>query len=209
MMPDPPATVTCPYGHSFPSSQLSVRGGQYVCPVCDGAQWASPRPGRVWSRRLLQPPMVLLAIAVLLEVGLQITSIGLGAAYADQNLTGSGWLIVNGILSLVGTAAVLVGVIAIVPPLKAASWTRRRLFVPLMVVGIGLVVTGVGGLFGIGLNVALLNASAPGANWQMAGELLDALSTLALGGVAIWIALVIRAAADQPAAAEEQLPSTT
>lgn len=208
MMPDPPATVTCPYGHSFPSGQLSVRGGQYVCPVCDGAQWASPRPGRVWSRRLLQPPMVLLALGVLLEVGLQITSIGLGAAYADQNLTGSGWLIVNGVLSLVGTAAVLIGVLAIIPPLKVAGWTRRRLVVPLLVVGIGLVVTGIGGLFGIGLNVALLDASAPGATWQMAGEILDALSTIVLGGVAVWIALAIRAAGDPPIASEEQLPST-
>ena len=153
--------------------------------------------------------MVLLALGVLLEVGLQITSIGLGVAYADQHLTGSGWLIVNGVLSLVGTAAVLIGVLAIIPPLRAPGWTRRRLVVPLLVVGIGLVVTGIGGLFGIGLNVALLNDSAPGATWQMAGELLDAFSTLALGGVAVWIALVIRAADEPQTAAEEQLPSTT
>jgi hypothetical protein len=153
--------------------------------------------------------MVLLAIGVLLEVGLQITSIGLGAAYADQHLAGSGWLIVNGVLSLVGTAAVLIGVVAIIPPLRAPGWTRRRLVVPLLVVGIGLVVTGIGGLFGIGLNVALLDVSSPGANWQMAGELLDAFSTIALGGVALWIALVIRASGEPQTAAEEQLPSTT
>lgn len=199
MMPQQsPDTVTCPYGHTFPSSQLTVRNGQYVCPVCEGAQWANPRAQRPWSRSLLQPPFLLLAAAIVLEVGLQVTTIGLGAEYANQNLGGSGWLIANGVLSLLGTAAILVGVFALIPPVRAGEWLRRRLFLPLFLIGLGLVVSGIGGLFGIGLNLALLDVSSPGAGWQLAGQLLDALSSLALGGVGIWVAVLVRSSGEDP-----------
>lgn len=173
-----------------------MRNGQYVCPVCEGAQWATPRAQRPWSRSLLQAPFVLLAAAIVLEVGLQITTIGLGAVYANQNLGGSGWLIVNGVLSLIGTAAILVGVIALIPSVRAGAWLRRRLFVPLLLIGIGLVLSGIGGLFGIGLNLALLDVSSPGATWQLAGQLLDALSSLALGAVGVWVAVLVRSSAE-------------
>lgn len=195
MTTTPPDTVTCPYGHTFPRSQLTVRAGQYVCPVCDSAPWATPRAPREWSRTLLRAPLVLLVVATLLEVGLQVTTVGLGVVYADQNLGGSGWLLVNAALSVVGMAAVVVGVLALLQPLALGGWTRHRLFAPLVVIGAGLALSGVGGLFGIGLNLSLLTISSPGAGWQLAGQVLDALSSLALGGVAIWIAVVLRTSA--------------
>ena len=201
--------VTCPYGHTFPTTQLTVRAGQYVCPVCDGPRWAVPVGRRPWSRSLLLAPLVVIALAVLLEVGVQVTTIGLGSTYQDQHLGGSGWLIFDGVLSLVGIVLIVGGVVALARLMTAPDWTRQRMAVPLAVIGAGLALNGIAGLFGLGFNVALLNVSSPGASWQFAGQLLDSVSQLALGLVGLWIAVLFKSSSDtQPSSASQTSPPT-
>jgi hypothetical protein len=177
-------------GHTFPFEQLTIRDGLSVCPVCDQLRSAPRRS--TWSRTALAHPLLLLAGAALMLFLETISGIGIGATYQNQHVGGAGWLTAGSIVSLVGVAVVIAAVIRLVVAVRAGSWTRSLLAVPLMLIAVGAGLLAAGDLVEIGLNVAFVNASQPGAGWQLFGQVFDTLFFAGLAGVLGWTAVLSR-----------------
>lgn len=187
-----PSFLTCPVGHTFPYEQLTVRDGQNVCPVCDQTQWATPRRARPWSRTLLRNPLLLLMGAIVLFLVETISAIGIGATYTNENVGGAAWLIAGSAVSAFGTVLLVAGVARVFFALRSQSWTRALLSMPLLILAGGAALLTVGDLLGLGLNIAFLNASNPGATWQLVGAIFDALFFGGLAGALAWVGLLAR-----------------
>src|ERR1700728_1243882 len=175
------SSLTCPAGHTFPDDQLTTRDGLYVCPVCDQAAPARTESASAWSRALLANPLLLLLGAIVMFLVEMVTGIGIGTTYQTQHVGGAVWLTVGSAVSLFGTVLLGVGIVRIAAALRSRSWSRSILSVPLLVVASGVAVLALGDALEVGLNVAFLNASDPGAAWQLAAQILD---TLFFAGIA-------------------------
>lgn len=197
-MSELPPTLTCPAGHTFPSAQLTLREGLAVCPVCEGAGWARPRPA--WSRGLLANPLFLLAGAALMFLVELISSIGLGVEYEHVRVAGAGWLVAGSSVAVVGAAVVIAGIVRLATVLRSRAWTRSLLAVPLVVVAVGTALLTVADLLDLGLNITFLNASDPGAGWQLTGQVFDILFYAGITGALLWASGLTRRSdpADQP-----------
>ena len=95
-------------------------------------------------------------------------------------------------LSLVGVALLGLGIVRIVVALRSHSWTRATLSLPLLVLAGGLAVLALGDVLELGLNIADLNASAPGAAWQMIAQIFDILFFGGLAAATGWVATLAR-----------------
>lgn len=201
-------TLTCPQGHTFPYEQLTLRDGLSVCPICDRMDWAAPRA--TWSRRLLADPLILLAAAALMFLVEAICGIGIGTAYSNAHVGGAGWLVAGSALSLVGIAVVIAGIVRAAMVVRSARWTRSALAVPFLLIAVGAALVAVGDGLELGLAVAFLNASNPGAGWQLAGQIFDTLFFAGIAGAAAWVATLVQrrdpvvGAGPGPAPAEPQ-----
>lgn len=212
MSQTPPATLTCPQGHTFPYEQLTIRGGLSVCPVCDQMRWAPPQP--TWSRGVLGRPVLLLVGGVAMFLVEAISGIEIGSAYGSQNVSGAGWLVAGETVTLVALVLVAVGLVYLVMALRSTNWSRRLLSAPLLLIAGGAAMVVVGDLLDLGLNVAFVHASAPAAGWQLAGELFDGLFFAALAFATGWAALLLRrpdpvSAAESPGVAPSEPASQT
>ena len=187
-----PSSLTCPAGDTFPYEQLTTRDGLHVCPVCDRTQWASPQRTRQWSRLLLTNPLLLLVAAIVMLLVETITAIGIGTTYERAHVGGAAWLTAGSAVSLVGIGLLGVGVVRIIVALRSHSWSRAMLSVPLRVVALGAAVLTVGDLLGLGLNIAFINGSSPGATWQLVGAIFDALFFGGLAGTLAWVGSLAR-----------------
>lgn len=183
-------TVTCPQGHTFPAEQLSIRDGLSVCPICDRVEWAAPRT--TWSRRLLSEPLILLVVAAVMFLVEGISGIGIGAAYQNARVDGAGWLVAGSALSIVGIALVIAGIVRLAMRVRSTSWTRSMLAVPFLLIAIGAAMLAVGDGLDLGLNIAFVNASQPGAGWQLAGQVFDTLFFAGLASAAAWFAALVK-----------------
>lgn len=187
-----PASMTCPLGHTFPQEQLTVRNGQNVCPVCDQADWAAPKAARPWSRSLLTNPLLVVLLAIVMLLVETISGIGIGTTYQNQHVGGAGWLTAGSAVSVFGIGLLIAGVVRMIVALRSRSWTRALLSAPLILIAAGAAVLAIGDLLELGLNIAFLNASSPGATWQLVGAIFD---SLFFGGLAVglaWVGLVAR-----------------
>jgi len=106
-------TETCPRGHVLSVEQVVIRDGMKVCPLCEqeATAWASPaaRP-RVWSRRLLRWPLVVLAAAVF---GLAISSafdIASNGALMGHGIPGTLAQLIGSIFATMAELALAAGV---------------------------------------------------------------------------------------------------
>lgn len=188
----PPNSLTCPAGHTFPYEQLTTRDGLAVCPVCDGMQWAPTKIARPWSRALLVNPLLLLVGALLMLFVEMISGIGIGVTYQNQKIGGAAWLTAGSSLSLIGVGLLVVGTVRILMALRSSSWSRATLAVPLLVLAGGAAILALGDVVELGLNIASLNASAPGAAWQMVAQIFDILFFGGIAGALAWIGLLAR-----------------
>jgi hypothetical protein len=141
---------------------------------------------------LLTNPLVVLAGAIVMLLVETICAIGIGTTYETEHVGGASWLIAGSAVSLVGVVAVGVGIVRIVVALRSQSWSRAMLSVPLLMVAGGAAVLTVGDLLGLGLNIAFLNASSPGAGWQLAGAIFDTLFFGGLAGAVAWFGLLAK-----------------
>jgi hypothetical protein len=187
-----PSLLTCPAGHSFPYEQLTTRDGLNVCPVCDQAQWTSPAMVRPWSRSLLANPLVLLIGAVVMFLVEMVSAITVGTTYSNQHVGGAGWLIAGSAVGALGICVLAVGLLRAVMALRARTWTRSSLASPLFVLAGGAALLAVGDLLGLGLNLAFLNASNPGATSQLVGSIFDTLFFAGIAGALVWTGLLVR-----------------
>jgi hypothetical protein len=183
-------TLTCPQGHTFPYEQLTLRDGLSVCPICDRMEWASPRA--TWSRRLLADPLVLLAAAALMFLVEAICGIGIGTTYSNVHVGGAGWLVAGSAVILVGIAVVIVGVVRAVMAVRSARWARSSLAAPFLLIALGAALIAIGDGLELGLAVAFLNASNPGAGWQLASQIFDTLFYAGIAGAAAWLATLVQ-----------------
>lgn len=186
------ALLTCPAGHTFPDGQLTTRGGLYVCPVCDQAPPARTESAPPWSRTLLANPLLLLLGAIVMFLVEMISGIGIGTTYQDEHVGGAVWLTVGSAVSLLGIVLLGVGIVRIVSALRSRSWSRSMLSVPLLVVASGMAVLALGDALELGLNIAFMNASDPGAGWQLAAQIVDTLFFAGIGGALAWVGLLAR-----------------
>jgi hypothetical protein len=187
-----PSHLTCPAGHSFPYEQLTTRDGLNVCPVCDRARWTPAQNARPWSRNLLTTPMLLLIGAIVMFLVEMVSSIAVGATYSNDHVGGSGWLVAGSAVSVIGIGLLVTGVARSFIALRSNAWTRSLLSVPLLVLAGGAALLAIGDLLGWGLNIAFLNASNPGATWQLVGTIFDTLFFAGLAGVLAWVGLLVR-----------------
>jgi hypothetical protein len=141
---------------------------------------------------LLTHPLLVLVGAIVMLLVETISAIGIGTTYDTEHVGGAAWLIAGSAVSLVGTVVVGLGIVRIVVALRSQSWSRAMLSVPLLVVAGGAAVLTVGDLLGLGLNIAFLNASSPGASWQLAGAIFDTLFFGGLAGALAWFGLLAR-----------------
>ena len=187
--PAAPNTLTCPAGHTFPYEQLTIRDGLSVCPVCDQS-----RGGRsaIWSRLALTNPLLLLVGTVLMLFVETISGIGIGITYQNQHIGGAGWLTAGSIVSLVGLALVIAGLLRLIVGLRTEPWSRSMLAVPLYIAAAGAALLAAGDLVEIGLNVAFVNGSQPAAGWQLFGQVFDSLFFAGFAGVLAWTAQLTR-----------------
>src|SRR5579863_6741364 len=188
----PPSFITCPVGHTFAYEQLTTRDGQAVCPVCDRMPWASPRAGRPWSRRLLTSPLIILLGALVMFFVETVSGVGIGVTYQNQHVGGAGWLIAGSAVGLLGLVVLGLGVARIIVALRSDSWSRALLAVPLLLVAIGLALLAVGDLFELGLNIAFLNASEPGATWELVAQIFDVLLFVGVAAAVAQVGLLAR-----------------
>jgi hypothetical protein len=183
-------SLTCPAGHTFPDEQLTTREGLYVCPVCD--QTPRAEPASPWSRTLLANPLLLLLAAMVMFLVEMISGIEIGATYQDQHLGGAIWLTVGSAVSLLGIVLVGVGITRVVGALRSRSWSRSMLSVPLLVLASGAAVLALGDALELGLNIAFLNASDPGAGWQLVAQIFDTLFFAGIAGALAWVGFLAR-----------------
>jgi hypothetical protein len=188
----PPNSLTCPAGHTFPYEQLTTREGLAVCPVCDGMQWAPTKIARPWSRASLANPLLLFVGALVMLFIEMVSGIGIGVTYQNQNIGGAAWLTAGSSLSLVGVGLLVLGVVRIIMALRSSSWSRATLSVPMLVLAGGAAILALGDVVELGLNIAELNASAPGAAWQMAAQIFDLLFFGGVAGTLTWVGLLAR-----------------
>jgi hypothetical protein len=191
-------TLTCPQGHTFPYEQLTVRDGLSVCPICDRMEWAPPKA--TWSRRLLSEPLILLAAAAVMFLIEAISGIGVGAAYSNMQIGGSGWLVAGSALSVIGIVLVVAGIVRLAMVVRSTNWTRPMLAAPFVLIAIGAALLTVGDGLDLGLNVAFLNASQPAAGWQLTGQVFDTLFFAGVAGAATWFASLVQRRDPAPAA---------
>ncbi len=191
-MSELPPTLTCPAGHTFPSSQLTLREGLAVCPVCDGARWASPRP--TWARGLLANPLVLVAGAVVMLLVEVISGIGLGVEYQDVKVSGAGWLVAGSAVAVVGALVIIAGIVRLAVVLRSKAWRRSLLALPLTVIALGAAILAVSDVVELGLNIAFVTGSDPGAGWQMTSQIFDILFYGGISGALLWAADLTRRA---------------
>lgn len=189
-MSQPLQTLTCPSGHTFPYEQLTVRDGLSVCPICDRAEWAKPRP--MWSPRLLANPVVLVAFAVLVFGIEAMSGIGIGLDYRNLHIAGAGWLVAGSAVIIAGVIVVIVGLMRLAARLRSRRWVRTMLTVPLAIVALGTAVVAVGDLAELGLNIGFVNASDPGAGWQITAQVFDILFFAGLAAAIGWAAALTR-----------------
>jgi hypothetical protein len=189
-MSQPSQTLTCPAGHTFPREQLTYREGLSVCPICDRVEWAVPRP--TWSRRLLAPPLALLVGAAVMFLVEAISGIGIGADYQHIHVSGAGWLVAGSAVAVAGVAVAIVGIIRLATTLRSQRWVRSALAVPLAVIAVGAAILAVGDVVDLGLNIAFVNASDPGAGWQVAAQVFDTLFFAGLAAALFWAAALTR-----------------
>ncbi len=187
-----PGSLTCPVGHTFPSERLTTRDGLYVCPVCDHGSWATSRTHRTWSRGLLAGPLFLLLAAIVMFLVENVSGIGIGATYQNQRVGGAGWLIAGSAVSLLGILLLAVGIVRIIVSLRSHSWSRSMVSVPLLVLAGGAAILALGDAMELGLNIAFLNASDPGAGWQLTGQIFDTLFFGGMAGALAWAGLLAR-----------------
>jgi len=173
-------TVTCPQGHTFGRDQLSVRDGQFVCPVCDGTQWATPRAGAPWSSAAMRAPIAVLVVSLVLTFAETVCTLGVGAAYAGDHIGGSNWLVVGSAVTFVGIALSVGGLVRIGLELGSRQWRRSTLVAPLAVVAAGQAVVCAGALLAIGLNAAFVSGNTVAAGWQLTDQIFSALAAGAL-----------------------------
>ena len=186
-----PSTMTCPGGHTFPAEQLTTRDGLAVCPVCDRMPWA-PQGPKPWSRALLANPLLLVAAGIVMFFVETISGVALGTIYAGQQVGGADWLTAGSAVSLVGIVLLAVGVWRIIAALRSATWSRASLSAPLLVLAAGLAVLVMGDVVELGLNIAFVNASGVGANWQLVGQIFDALFFGTIAGAFAWVGMLAR-----------------
>jgi len=184
-----PTALTCPSGHTFPYEQLTIRNGLSVCPVCDQGGVAAQT---TWSRSLLTHPLLLLVATVVMLFVETISGIGIGLTYQNQHIGGAGWLTAGAIVSLIGVAVVVAGVVRLITVIRAEPWSRSLLAAPLLVVAAGAGLLAIGDLVEIGLNVAFVNSSQPGSGWQLFGQVFDALFFAGLSGALAWAAFLTK-----------------
>jgi len=183
--------VTCPFGHRFPREQLTVRNGQFVCPVCDRSSWATPAARTTWSRSLLRNPLLLLLAAIAMLLAEMITLMGLAATYSSHPfIGGSAWFIAGTAFNLIGVVGTGVGVILLIGQLRSPSWSRAVLSVPLLVLAGGAALLSLGDFIGIGFSVA--NIDNIGGTWQLLASIFEALFYAGLAGALGWAGLLVR-----------------
>lgn len=173
-------TVTCPQGHTFGRAQLTVRDGQFVCPVCEGMHWAPPRLGAPWSAAAMRAPIMVLVVSLVLTFAETVCTLGVGAAYAGDHIGGSNWLVVGSVVTFVGIALSIGGLVRVALELGSRQWRRSSLVAPLAVVAAGQAVVCGGALLAIGLNAAFVSGSTVAAGWQLADQIFSALAAGAL-----------------------------
>ncbi len=179
--------LTCPVGHRFPREHLTIRNGQFVCPICDRTPWATAVPRRPWERVQLREPLMVVLLAAVMLLAEMVSLIGLAASYSNAGVGGSTWLILGATFSLVGAATAAVGVLLVIGVIRSAQWARRLLSTPLAVIGVGSALLAIGDLVAIGFNVSILNTGSPGAGWELTSTIFDALYFAALAGALLWI----------------------
>jgi hypothetical protein len=130
---------------------------------------------------LLANPLLLLAGAIVMFFVEMISGIGIGTTYQNQKISGAAWLTAGSALSLLGVGILVVAVVRIVVALRSHAWSRATLSLPLLVLAGGLAILALGDVLELGLNIADLNASAPGAAWQLVAQIFD---ILFFGGMA-------------------------
>jgi hypothetical protein len=199
-----PSSLTCPAGHTFPYDQLTTRDGLYVCPVCDRGSWATSGTRRTWSRGLLAGPLILLLAAIVMFLVENVSGIGIGTTYQNERVGGAGWLTAGSAVSLLGILLLAVGIIRIIVSLRSHSWSRSMISVPLLVLAAGAAILALGDAIELGLNIAFLNTSDPGAGWQLAAQIFDTLFFAGLAGALGWTGLLAR----HPDPAEQISPSS-
>jgi hypothetical protein len=180
--------LTCPAGHRFPREHLTIRNGQFVCPVCDRTPWATTALRRPWSRIQLREPFTILLLAVVMLLAEIVSLMGLAASYSNANVGGSTWLIVGAAISLLGAGTAAAGVATLIRAIRSGAWSRGLLSLPLVVIAIGAAFLAVGDFVSIGFNVAIINSSSPGATWELLGTIFDGLFFGGLAGALIWAA---------------------
>jgi hypothetical protein len=183
--------MTCPGGHTFPSELLTTRDGLAVCPVCDRMPWA-PQGPRPWSRALLTNPLLLVVAGIVMFFVETISGVALGTIYANQHVGGADWLTAGSAVSLLGVALLAGGVWRIIVALRSPTWSRASLSAPLLVLAAGLAVLALGDFLELGLNIAFVNSSGVGANWELVGEIFDALFFGAIAGAFAWVGVLAR-----------------
>jgi hypothetical protein len=179
--------LTCPVGHRFPREHLTIRNGQFVCPVCDRTPWATVVRRRPWERAALREPLMVVLLAVVMLLAEMVSLIGLAASYSNAGVGGSTWLIVGAVFSVLGAATAAVGVVLLIGAVRSAQWVHRLLSTPLTVIGVGAALLAVGDLVAVGFNVSILNSGSPGAAWELTSTIFDALYFAALATALVWV----------------------
>ena len=184
--------ITCPLGHRFPRDQLTIREGQYVCPVCERMDWAAPTSKRRWSRSMLRTPLVLLVIVLGVYVLEQACLIGLGTSYLNEKADGAGWLVIQAVVTIVGIIVIGAGVARMATLMSSDRFDQPDLAPAFFTIGIGASLFALGDLCGLGFDANLVNAAVQGAGWQLAAQIFDAFFFAGLAMVAFWLAQVMR-----------------
>jgi len=188
----PPSSLTCPAGHTFPYEQLTTREGLAVCPVCDRMPWAAAPGTKPWSRTLLTSPLLVLVAALVMFFVETIGGVAIGTTYQNDHVGGAGWLIAGSAVALLGIVLLGLGVARLIVALRSDSWSRPMLSVPLLVTAGGAALLVVGDLLNLGLNIAFVNASQPGASWQLVAQVFDVLFFTGIAGALTLVGLLAR-----------------
>jgi hypothetical protein len=135
---------------------------------------------------------MLLVGALVMFLVEMVSAIGVGATYANEHVGGAGWLIGGSTVSVVGITLLVVGVVRVLTVLRSSVWVRAQLAVPLFVLAGGVGLLAIGDLVGMGLNIAFLNASNPGATWQLVGTVFDTVFFGGLAGAIGWCGFLVK-----------------
>jgi hypothetical protein len=145
-----------------------------------------------WSHRLMANPVLLAAFAAVMFLIEAVSGIGIGANYQNLHVAGAGWLIAGSAVIVAGVVVAIVGLVRLAALLRSARWVRGMLTVPLALVALGTAVIAIGDLVEIGLNISFVNASDPGAGWQMTAQVFDILFFVGLAAAVGWAAALTR-----------------